>query len=131
MLDYRTVGPAGCRTNGLSDYSYALFALLKMIACCLDLSITCGIESNIQIQHGKYIYTNKNLLPVYSLKLPLNSGAPVSFPFHRELMLFTCVYALIVFLNVDVRFLFLGAFICHWMLVLGCSFDFSYFLSCL
>jgi hypothetical protein len=23
LSNYRTVGPAGCRTNGLSDYSYA------------------------------------------------------------------------------------------------------------
>ena len=23
LSDYRNVGPAGCRTNGLSDYSYA------------------------------------------------------------------------------------------------------------
>ena len=30
-------------------------------------------------------------------KLPKNSGAPVSLPFHREFMLFTCVYVLIVF----------------------------------
>ena len=56
----------------------------------------------------KYIYTNKNLL--YSLKLPTNSGAPVSFPFHREFMLFACVIWL-YFLNVDVRFLFPGIYI--------------------
>ena len=30
-------------------------------------------------------------------KLPTNSGAPVSLPFHREFMLFACVYVLIVF----------------------------------
>jgi hypothetical protein len=27
--------------------------------------------------------------------------------------------------------LFLGVYICHWMLLFGCSFSFSYFLSCL
>jgi len=30
-------------------------------------------------------------------KLPINSGAPVSLPFHREFMLFACVYVFIVF----------------------------------
>ena len=51
----------------------------------------------------------------------------------RRYFIFTDVFMYwLYFFNVDVSFLFLGVYIhvCHWMLVFGCSFGFSYFLSC-
>ena len=38
LSDYRTVGPAGCRTNGLSNYSYA--PLLLCLFCIIKKSKT-------------------------------------------------------------------------------------------
>jgi hypothetical protein len=33
LSGYQTVGPVGCRTNGLSDYSYAPDDIAKILPC--------------------------------------------------------------------------------------------------
>ena len=46
LWDYRAVGPAGCRTNGLSDYSYApVFSRMKIYMLLDQLfSVKCVVD---------------------------------------------------------------------------------------